>query len=326
METANCYIVPNAGAYTFPATHRGNETTPSIAKESVSSVEVLWESFGTSEEINAGDLISKVSYKDGCVNFTATDKKGNALIAVKDANGAIIWSWHIWLTDAPQDQVYKDGVTMMDRNLGATAAGQDDGAAVYGLFYQWGRKDPFLGAPSYNSASRAVSTKDDWTTVVSDATIGTIDWAVANPTTFIHKAANSENDDWYYLEGSTMETNRWKAEKTIYDPSPAGYRVPDGGYNGVWYGLTATKDGNSGYVLQTNGGDTAWYAVGGIVRSASSYTIAWNYGGMSYFWSCTNTGSHVYALRANPSWGIFRSSSSDITEAAYGCNIRCQKM
>ena len=75
-----------------------------------------------------------------------------------DYDGRILWSFHIWMTDAPEKQIYyrydpetqafTDEVvcTMMDRNLGATSASVDDGAATYGLLYQFNRKDPLLGS------------------------------------------------------------------------------------------------------------------------------------------------------------------------------------
>jgi hypothetical protein len=62
-----------------------------------------------------------------------------------DADGVILWSWHIWLV---QDQIgyntYANNAgVLMDRNLGATSAIEYDSGTI-GLLYQWGRKDPFL--------------------------------------------------------------------------------------------------------------------------------------------------------------------------------------
>ena len=47
---------------------------------------------------------------------------------------------------------------MMTRNLGALAADNssvENILASYGLYYQWGRKDPFIGPSSYNAANGA---------------------------------------------------------------------------------------------------------------------------------------------------------------------------
>lgn len=82
--------------------------------------------------------------------------KGNAVIAFK-VNGTIYWSWHIWVTDNPENGVsYTQGfetdiegnpitVQYMDRNLGAVSRSflSNDWQKSGGLMYQWGRKDPF---------------------------------------------------------------------------------------------------------------------------------------------------------------------------------------
>jgi hypothetical protein len=134
--TANSYIVSGQGAYMFE-TVKGNSRT---SVGNVISAEVLWESFGTDIQPQVGDLIKYVSYNDGYIAFHTSDvfKEGNAVIAAKDASGTILWSWHIWLTDEPQGQVYYNNAgTMMDRNLGATSATPGDVGAL-GLLYQWG--------------------------------------------------------------------------------------------------------------------------------------------------------------------------------------------
>ena len=127
--TANSYIVSAAGPYKF-STVKGNS---SESVGAVASAEVLWESFGTDVTPNVGDLVKNVSYKDGEITFQTADtyKEGNAVIAAKDASGTILWSWHIWLTDEPQGQVYYNNAgTMMDRNLGATSATPGDVGAL----------------------------------------------------------------------------------------------------------------------------------------------------------------------------------------------------
>ena len=231
--TANCYIVSKSGYYKFSAV-KGN-SNESVG--SVSSVAVLWESFGTAKRPRRGDLIKSVDYEDGWIYFETADpfREGNAVIAAKDASGTILWSWHIWLTDQPQGQVYYNNAgTMMDRNLGATSATPGDVGAL-GLLYQWGRKDPFLGSSSISEDVVAKSTISWPFAVSSDSSSGTIAYAIANPTTFI--ARNDSNNDWYYTGSESTDNTRWttsESSKSIYDPCPAGWRVPDGGDNGVW--------------------------------------------------------------------------------------------
>ena len=162
--TANSYIVSKAGSYKF-RTVKGNSRESVGA---VASAEVLWETFGTSETPSVGSLIYDVRYEDDYMIFSTPEsfREGNAVIAAKDKNGTILWSWHIWLTDQPQEQIYYNNAgTMMDRNLGATSATPGDVGAL-GLLYQWGRKDPFLGSSSISSRVDARSTLT-WPSAVS---------------------------------------------------------------------------------------------------------------------------------------------------------------
>lgn len=225
-STANCYIVSKSGSYKFQ-TVKGNSST---SVGTVSKAEVLWESFGTSTKPVVGDLIKSAIYKEGYIYFKTADtfKEGNAVIAVKDASGTILWSWHIWLTDQPQGQTYYNNAgTMMDRNLGATSANPGDVGAL-GLLYQWGRKDPFLGSSSISTAVMAKSTITWPSPVLSNVTTGTVDYATSHPTTFIHTTEFlSESDseyDWHY---SHRDNTLWSIEKTMYDPCPAGWKVPE---------------------------------------------------------------------------------------------------
>ena len=239
--TANSYIVSEAGKYKF-STVKGN-SSESVGE--VSSAEVLWESFGTNVTPNVGDLVKNVNYADGAISFEtpSTFKEGNAVIAAKDAGGNILWSWHIWLTDQPLGQKYYNNAgTMMDRNLGATSATPGDVGAL-GLLYQWGRKDPFLGSSSISSNTIAKSTITWPSAVQSSAETGTVDYAILNPTTFVTGSYSSAYDWLFASRDYTLWTTSDKT-KSIYDPCPAGWRVPDGGDNGIW----STAAGSSSYV------------------------------------------------------------------------------
>jgi hypothetical protein len=92
--TANCYLIQGAGNYKFRSVIGNSDATVGNVK----SVEVLWESFGTDEMPNVGDLIASVDYKDGYIRFKTPEnfRDGNAVIAAKSSKGTILWSWHIW--------------------------------------------------------------------------------------------------------------------------------------------------------------------------------------------------------------------------------------
>lgn len=217
--TANCYIVSKSGTYSFP-TIQGNSSTN--VKLDVDNVIVLWESFGTNVAPNAGDLIQSVSYSDGTITFTASSNKGNALIAARNKDKVILWSWHIWLTDQPSDQKYTDTGYMMDRNLGATEYDPSVNAdATIGLWYQWGRKDPFMAPHTLGNSELAIAklhNEYDWTVITGDYNQHiSIDQSIKEPTKIVF------NSEW----ASSSDSGRWVSVKTKYDPCPAGYKVCD---------------------------------------------------------------------------------------------------
>ena len=231
--TANSYIISNSGLYKFKAYKGNSQELAGVAQINhpsgeISYPSVLWESFGTDVLPRKGDLIYTVGYKDEYVYFRVLDdfKEGNAVIAVNDNLDRVLWSWHVWLTDYPQEQVYYNNAgIMMDRNLGATTNSPYE-ANVVGLEYQWGRKDPvsFSGNKSTCPSSSSYESTS-------------IEYSILHPTTVLEFSAyNSLNGRDRTLWGAN-------AIKSIYDPCPAGWRVPASGSSGIW----ATAFGASKY-------------------------------------------------------------------------------
>ncbi len=299
--SANCYIVSNAGLYKFKAV-KGNS---SESVGNVASASLLWETFGTDAAPEMLDLISGFCYMDGYIAFQTADtfKEGNAVIAAKDAYGNILWSWHIWFTDQPQGQVYYNNAgVMMDRNLGATSATPGDVGAL-GLLYQWGRKDPFLGSSFIGSSTLAKSTITWPSAVSSDSSYGTIAYATANPTTFINR--NDKNIDWYYTGSEVIDNTRWttsESSKSIYDPCPSGWRVPDSDSNGVW---AKALGSSSGYAFDSTsvginfsgifGSDQPiWYPASGY-RYNNDGSLR-NVGKFGVYWSASPSKTLAYTL------------------------------
>ena len=316
--TANSYIVPSSGTYSIPAV-KGNS---SESVGSVASAEVLWESFGTDEAINKGSLLSGARYENGRVYFKTAEsyREGNAVIAAKDASGAILWSWHIWLTDQPQELVYKnDAGIFMDRNIGATSSTPSDVGSL-GLFYQWGRKDPFLGSSSIKEDKLAESTIQWPKAVASSESSGTIEYSISNPTTFISKDEIYNNGDWYYTGSTSTDDTRWQAKKTIYDPCPVGWQVPEkkvwslAGFDGLLF------DGlNIGISFPVDDSNTTWYPAAGYrdYNGGSLYVVVKH----GYYWSVTPSGKTAYRLDfANSGYSRFLTSSR-----GQGYSVRCQK-
>lgn len=304
MGCANCYMVHMAGDYTFRTRYVDNTPVSNIAK-----VDWLWATKVEGKEGNA--LISNINYADGTVSFTASEHEGNALLAAFDSTGNIVWSWHIWMTDKPEVFDYQnniipqsngqtDGYYCMDRNLGATDATALGGYETFGLYYQWGRKDPFVGdateerardvqnggwmnvtAPFGNSSSLTVCnsayTQAAWSATATSAAIGSIEYATANPMTFLTGDPTSNKADWLNLNNLGAEKNNiiydadkslWRPfQKSNYDPCPVGYQVPR---KAMWVSLLSTNCVHTeykGFVNTTDSGQSVWYPSAGY-RSA----------------------------------------------------------
>ena len=147
----NCWVIPSnaseALSYYFDATKEGQSSDPvgTVVEptDDVRAAKLVWET----EE----DLISMLKYKEGGKLLFTVDKgkTGNAVVAVMDGEGTILWSWHVWVVadNAFMNTALPSG-TFMDRNLGAMAGTPDKtdfdkkNEDTWGLYYEWGRKDP----------------------------------------------------------------------------------------------------------------------------------------------------------------------------------------
>ena len=133
----------------------------------------------------------------------------------------------------------------------------------YGLFYQWGRKESFIGAKilsknkyyeghaeypdAFGAMTREVvfnaSRTAGWQISGEEMTAAT---ANGNPTTFYTRSSAAMSEGW--TEGG----------KGLNDPCPVGYRVPTAA---EWQSLLAYVDGNA--AKNQDSGDTysRWYAL-----------------------------------------------------------------
>ena len=330
--SANCYIFPKSGLYKFKAVKgNSNETLKGIA-----SAEIVWESFGTSTAPAFFELVEGVCYKDGYVIVKIADeyKEGNALVAVKDAEGNILWSWHIWMTDTPAEHTYyNDAGVLMDRNLGAISTTPGD-IGAFGLLYQWGRKDPFLGSSSLSSATKAKSTITWPAVVASDSFTGTIEYASANPTTFI--TFNKLNDDWYYTDSAAADTTRWAvstAPKSVYDPCPPGWRVPEAGADGIWGKALGIKSSQVYTYDSTNRGmqfggilgdaENIWYPTPGNLDHPNGNVI--RTGTVGVIWTVTVYSSMPTNAHCTYWTNAGRFYVADYGKRSRGFSVRCEK-
>jgi hypothetical protein len=323
--TANCYIIGGEGKkYAFAATVRGNGVTiegdfpggfpVTIGRSKDYSVSVLWST-------GAHGVVSDVSYdaSTGLISFigddtTANGASGNAVIALKDGSGEVLWSWHIWLIGTPKPDeeygtgLYYDGkVKMMPYNLGAVNTYFNDRAvATYpyrdGLLYQWGRKDPFLGARWYTNdynPKKGEDFKGDADFAYNGNGPVTPEEAYKHPTTFYNNSASS--GDWCrdryqnlwgngtgdYADWSSSIFNKKYGTKTLFDPCPPGYKVPP---RNTWHANFSNVSDltfNRGYAYRYDGTATTFYPASGYRVGISLFNVG--LGG--YYWSSSPSGS-----------------------------------
>ena len=256
-ESANCYIINSNGTYMLP-TRKGNSTTP--IEGIVGLPEEVW-----SDNDNRFEFLSATS--DYIVfrvegNGTLGDwmdmvSDGNTLVAVKDKNGNILWSWHLWfvkdydflnLTDNQHSypaydserKIIYPGIYLLNRSLGASSTNQS------GFYYQWGRKDP-LRLDSDNSVSKSVS---------GDSYEGSILY----PETFYKNWTGTDGDAGWETDNDS---------KSVNDPCPPGYKVPT---NNVWLSDAIDKEkSSSSYFAYNTTTDTGNLLTGQITYPYSSY-------------------------------------------------------
>ena len=136
---------------------------------------------------------ASVSVYDGTLTVTASSTPGSALVAIKKS-GVILWSYLIWVTEsAPAETTLPGGAKALPA-LGGNC------------YFQWGRKDPLLSS----------------TERVENPESGCLAYSILHPTAYIK--FNSSNYDWTDVIDWTL----WGegVAKTVWDPCPAGYRVP----------------------------------------------------------------------------------------------------
>jgi hypothetical protein len=198
-----------------------------------------------------------------------------------DGVGDWLWSWHIWVTDfdaANDGVVYPTSAqTGMDRNLGAKNKTPGSAGAL-GLMYQFGRKDPFPGASATatGTTTRAATTLASWLTETPDIG-GTFAYTTQHPTVFVTAFLTTSSSKTAYNLGSWFKDAEngvnpaaWAwgqtTTKTINDPCPKGWKVPDntnGTANQTWSGFTAANwiydSTNNGRTL----GGADWWPMAG---------------------------------------------------------------
>ncbi len=255
--------------------------------------------------------------------FNTPSKHGNIVVGIRKSTTNIgsdyCWSWHFWITDynpysvtsAPTaaNQVgtttdggyvftYGDsywsqnsGKWIMDRAIGSVSADNyatdnTTNSARGILYYQYGRKDPFTlypsGTYSYtNVSSNTIST-------------GTIVGGVKSPAKFDKNTYGVIYDDSSY-RGTSYPWNDKKlnnmSEKSIFDPSPLGWKLA---VNGTWSDFSETTFLENGSYharrYEVSSSIYANYPASGCL--GDGYGSFTNGGLTEFCWSCLPSSSY----------------------------------
>ena len=237
-NAANSYIVAPGSTITIKAV-KGNSTQELDLDNAV----LVWQ--------DAQGMVKSVSGngpEKAVVVELNSGKSGNAVVAARKGE-TIVWSWHLWVTDFdPMADPFVwtstatgTTYTYMDRNLGAMS-NEKYSADALGMFYQWGRKDPFpapKGTTSnvhktiYDIDGNVVRMEAKERPTWDDHTTTTLQTSIENPLTFYH-APNSSypTQDWLTDEAGLQDDDLWggvSGVKTMYDPCPEGWTMPAAG-------------------------------------------------------------------------------------------------
>ena len=342
-RTANCYMVHTAGNYKLPlvygnaikdgadnttaykpggttsdtycanfVNHNGDGITAPWIKDNgitVLSAELLWQ--------DAEGLVTAVDIEGDYLTLTvgedAATQEGNALVAAKDGDGNVVWSWHIWVT---KQTFAEDDLTIVATgshdykvtpvNLGWVGDRVSQGTNT---FYQWGRKDPFRGSES----------------VGDPVTTGIIADNIKNPTTFYNVDDKPCSESYYNMwdaQQTGTDNITTATKKTVYDPCPAGFCVPTGNLYYYMAGGFYRDDKNwleyTGKTFTISDESSIFFPASGY-RDGSDGSLG-NVGSYGYCSAASARGSSTYDARyLNFNSGYWRWGSSS---RSYGFPVR----
>ncbi|MDR2131262.1 MAG: DUF4906 domain-containing protein [Odoribacteraceae bacterium] len=293
---------------------------------------------------------------------------GNVLIGVRKSDETTyLWSWHLWITGynpdeaplswqadkfaytVPGGQVHHytggpwattayNNKFIMDRNLGAASGTRGDGIpATRGLFYQFGRKDPF---PATNSSFSAVTLYDingengktGSVAIPITAQQSSFEGAVKDPVRYYVPGVG----DWLLTnpyDGALWNNPAWNpislTGKSFFDPCPPGWKLP---VIGTWEVFALNNVNNPGAGYGNNSNTAGWeFYMDNILKNAWTYYPAAGYrnpdgvGAMNsertggYSWSSTPSSNNGWYLNAFLS-DVYSQLTAD---RSYGFPVRC---
>ena len=321
------------------------------ATDQATKAKVIWEdcqNIVTTPKVTGSGAESYLTFTIKKENL----QNGNAVVAVTNAVGKVMWSWHLWFT--PKSSLKKIAVTsdgseykFMTDNLGwkytkwtgglkrevvvkieqQAETGEKKTATItlkqaagnnvregYGSLYQWGRKDPLPGINTTgfafdNNYVEIPKDKGEEPANVIKMKTRTIGRSIQNPGIMLPKVGGGKLG-WQYQQIINMwsaNNNKYDGSirnnvKTIYDPSPVGFKVPDA-HAFMGFSLTGAVWSN-GYTFKVDNDKEIYFQAGGA-RWGTSGALTANGTAAIYWTSDPNiqNGQLGYGYRASMSNG-----------------------
>ena len=255
---SNCYMLPASEGGRYYLEPQNMEGT--IKAENVAKIDVLW-----------GDvkgIIGNTYYDAEAKRYYFTTHGGNhngsIILSAFDSEGTVLWSWHIWVTNAETYTMTNENIQILDRNIGARYAPKSAAdvaamtsavaASTCGFYYQFGRAIPFPGPKTmdawWETSDYSVTNQYGYETKA----FGTNTYAYVNPDhgmafqngffdNITHTMASCVSSPMTLWHGNTASyLQMWAAdvparkaggyketwsstEKGYQDPCPQGYRA-----------------------------------------------------------------------------------------------------
>lgn len=274
-DIANCYMIVPSQSLTFPVSRAFDGGVLDASYTGTFTVQKLWDD---------NDVLTSIKVEgsgaSAQITVHASMKEGNALVALKNSSGTIVWSYHIWVTE------YVPNGTTFDRLLGARANvphTESHDVRACGLFYQYGRKDPI---PRQISRSTGAAGMPAWW-VPSERT-SALEYITTN--TIQHP------DKFFNTRTAAYTGHTWLGGKTINDPCPAGYRVGIGSFNNyVDMGLSRYLPTDNLYWPRCGCYRSGGLAEPGYAKLQQNQSYSHTYLSYYAYWNGSNssTGSYV---------------------------------
>ena len=323
----------NGGSYSqdFVDSKHVKISSPYISSNDLSSVYLA--------SADTDGVFTDISFADGVdcryVQFSVDhipETGANGIISIHEFKAEIVWNWHIWVWPydlTPVEITNATGVkyNIMPVNLATkldTADSINKTTGWKNWFYQWGRPTPLLCPSAYNATENHAGY--GFLSYAAESKAYSYSTGLQNPTTFFYNGSSPYN--WF---GSKSYYNLWDAActttgnsdnnvvKTVYDPCPVGWKVPNGNTFTGFSKTNVVGSFSNGWKFKRYSGDTTgvfFPASGSRGRSNGSL---YNVGSSGYVWlSSAYSQDNAYYLS-------FRSSSvypQDDSYRAYGFSVR----